>query len=244
MAYLANVRITESGSIQVVQGGVVKSSSAVIGATDYTPTLNTILYWPLRTTQITDASGNGYHGEIIGTTSIQPGGKFGDFLEFLSGSTTYARSLAKVPAFPSYTFSWWQKRYTNTPYGVSITAGSGDDAIGFSQCDVWFDPINRWGTYAFNTELGGDMTFDWTHFCVVVDQPTTSMTLYVNKISKGVLEDWSRFPTSFSRGIRIAGNPGGPNAWHAYIDGSLAEVIYENKAWSAAEVATYYDARV
>lgn len=203
----------------------------------YNPTSTTKGYWTLNGNSI-DISGNTNTGNDTAIT--YPQGKFGQgamfngstsnithgVTGFPTGATSRTISLwFKPDALPtsgnSMVLNYWGANSTNKANGLNIVNNSGTMQVGY------FGYANDYAEN-YNVRIG-----TWYHMTGTFDG--TTARIFVNGYQVGAGSNKSTWNTTGANGI-IGMLLGGSSKFQGTID----EVIVENRAWTTKEVETYY----
>jgi hypothetical protein len=196
----------------------------------------------------TDTSGNGNNGTDTSITYSQANGKFGQGAGF-NGSSS-AINLNKTASSLGFststmTYSVWFKTTASGSqyYLIGVPNNSGFTFYGFgglrvnSSTTAGFVFYNTGGTFYESYPTVGTLndgnwhnivvTLDGSNWKIYFEGLLKATTAYTGSISY----DGSRFPAV---GARVE------NSFGNYWNGSIDEVIIENRAWSAEEIKKYY----
>lgn len=240
MAYLANLKV-DNGTLKVYKDGLVVSTTSQL---NYTPTVNTIGYWPLNGDGL-DYSGNEKNLSFVGPTSFISNNKFSGKMIYFNGvnntTTCYAISPNISMSQNSCTVSCWIN--PTSSYGIFFNSAGNAGEIGFwvgmndggplgghlGSCGDWF-----WGT---DLSISASQ---WTH--VVMTRDSSHVVYYKNGVSgttyEGTCGAVLNFPITLGGVQDIQGT--GYRAYNGYMTEAIVEDVY----WDAAKVAAYYSARI
>lgn len=202
-------------------------------AIPYTPTANTKVLYHLDGNS-TDSSGNGKNGT---DANISYGTAYGYFDQgaLFNGSNSKITipQSAVLAGTGNFTMSVWYK-------GTAIAGPDQFVSIGNNSNNASYF-LGRADTGGPYTEIYGGVTKKGTilintgaFFNVIYSQTNGSVSVYVN----GTLDFTQAYSPNLGTTYFILGN----NSSTDWLTGSLDEFIYENTAWSQAQVTAYYNA--
>ena len=206
---------------------------------EYIPNSNTKLLLHLNGNS-TDSSGNNNNGVDTAITYSQANGRFGQGAGF-NGSSSYisvGNSASLQFGTNPFTINVWFKKAANNYTGCFYHDNSSPKVFSLgvsSDNTLFFYASDGTGVLLSSTITITD--FNW-HLLTVVVEATNSRKMYID----GVYNNIST--TNLTGGLTgtavktLGRNSLGGNS--EYFNGSIDEVIIENRAWSASEVKKYY----
>jgi hypothetical protein len=214
---------------------------------NYTPTVNTMAYWPLNNDGL-DKSGNSKNLTFVGDQSFVDNTKFGGKCSFFNGinnvSSVYGIAENIILPNDNFTMSFWVYCPINTN-GMYI--GTVQNSITWAPYHTWFGYDSGFG--GMGGIMGGN-TWNWgtglspstgVWFNTIVTYQTDRYYYYLN----GNPGTEFIYPTTACGGGVITVGATGMDNGSGYRAGSIymCEVIVENKYWSATDVSNYYTPR-
>lgn len=201
----------------------------------YNPTSTTKAYYPLNN------DSNDYSGQNNGgtpTAITYPQGKFGQ-----AANLVYSSSYITVPYNPPYadfTMSFWMKTTNTTGDSRILTwrnTGDNDQIINIGKdTSVWIRLRGSGGTGLITVSATTPVNDgQWKLVTCTFIQSTGLVTIYVN----GRMENSNTY-TGGDFSPLNAGFIGKEYYDPNYYGGLIDEVIIESRAWTPAEVSTYY----
>lgn len=191
----------------------------------------------------TDSSGNGNNGTSTNITYSQANGKFGQGAGFNGSSSKVTITNTILPSTATnYTISAWINTANDTTEKTIISDRYGGSYAYKYRLSV--QPTTKVLKHIiYNSKLteltssGAIPATTWTHIAVTVTVGGTCY-LYINGKQDGSASYvvGSYPPTANQSTIGVITGP----ATEAYFNGSIDEVIIENRAWTPQEVAKYY----
>ena len=201
----------------------------------YNPTSSTKAYYTLNGNSF-DISGNSNTG--TDTTITYPQGKFGQAAKFDGSTSKIVSSAFGLTNTSDFTILMWGKLASEIGAGAYELFEMNFPTNRFSVGEYQFNGGTRrivfdWGagiSAIFNVALG---ITNWNFFTFVKSGST--ITLYVNRssVATGTIGSAGG---SGSNTTNMGNSGGGTNPYNGLID----EVIIESRAWTPAEVSTYY----
>lgn len=168
-----------------------------------------------------DASGNGRHGTDVDMSYNLSTGKFNQGASF--NGTTSKISITGWGSTTTYTISMWIYPIASSSTYANLVAQS--TAGLFYRGNLRKLSLYVAGDHLSNTALTESA---WYHVCVIVI--ANSGTFYINGAADGT------FTTSGGFSATNFGNDISSQKFKGYMD----EIIFENRAWSYAELKKYY----
>lgn len=203
--------------------------------------LSTKAYYPLNGNS-NDYSGNTNTG--TDTSITYPQGRFGQAAKFNGSSSVVTYTTNKViTGTGSFTVSGWVNFASlNVAGDIAISVGHQATNQQFSMGAASGLMNGNWygGAGLISTGTSAPKLNTWYHMCAVLNGASATWQMYINGRLYGtpVTAPAYNMSSSGSSG-NIFGNYTVYDANWGF-DGLLDEVIIESRAWTAAEVATYY----
>ncbi|MBZ4644878.1 MAG: hypothetical protein JG777_367 [Clostridia bacterium] len=194
-------------------------------------------------TTVTDYSGNGYNGTLMGGATFTSSGKDGGAVD-LNGTDGYVDLPDGITNnFDKITVSAWVKIDTNKQWARIFDFGTG-----FNASYMFLTPYAGGSTFRFAITTGGAGgeqivqrtsvlgTGSWKHMVVVLDGATAS--IYENGVKVATSSTVTTFPWQLGE---LTNNYIGKSQYNdPYLDGQVDDFRIYNRALSDAEVQALY----
>ena len=194
----------------------------------YNPNSNTKAYYMLNGDCV-DISGSNNGGTPTAIT--YPQGKFGQAAKFDGSSSSISLGAGTSLNNATFTYSAWINLQAAPTDNPNIISGSGTNYPCFRVNSSYQLNLLRQGVADLVSSTGTIKLNKW-HHVVITDDSSGNYAFYIDSWSAG---SGSHAAQTWARTANYLGNPAGER-WNGLID----EVIIESRAWTAAEVSTYY----
>ena len=193
----------------------------------------------------TDSSGNNNNGTDTNITYSLANGKFGQGAGF-NGSSSFISVPNTIFTTTPITFSWWAN--TNNAISGMILTNRNGAVIQWFRFLMNYNSGPATTTFGFSSRNSSYVGYDytvtmtipsgWNNFIVTINTGSNNVKTYLNGrlVGTGTLGS-TDFYNSNARLIGMMLDYGTSGE---YYNGSLDELIFENRAWSAEEVKKYY----
>ena len=262
---IESAQLADSGSYQVVVTNPDGRTPSVVASVDVleeqvidptVPPEGLVLHWPLDETSgatVSDSSGNGNHGELIGfpnDDSEWVAGAVGGALSVQpsavgSAKTDVAAVVSGLPAMTSTTWgAWVQLPLDPHPLGAVISAtlegAQQGHSLGFHTGAttrhpriIWNHPLEGWTIITAAEPLDSL----WNHLALTFDDASGDLILYVNgEVTASGVSTGAPF-TTINLGRREASNE-----WS--FKGTIDDVVVYDRALDLGEVKQLAGARL
>lgn len=253
MAYVNGIIVNDNNHIEAGSSGALFTYKAPLPTTNYTPTINTVAYWPLNGNFNDYAGSNNLTGtpaltgNFTSTTPTFDTGKFGQAASF-NGSSSMLYTYTQPISFAdlgsgTWTFSVWFKPNSTTDRVGIFSCGPNEYALILANNSGQM--CGGWCNVAWWPNGGGWQTINWVN--VIMTRNGSTCKFYANG---GYVGQNTDVPTSalgtssfFNLGASYVYTSTSTSNFPVQFNGLISEFIVENKEWTQTDVTNYYTPR-